>query len=144
MSAPCDSEAYGHIQPTTAISNRRKKLYGCHSRIWNLFLLLSTESQFQHILKWKIYLPTESEDENKLNPSEGKRDKKYCFSVFSLLKIFQKCYGLLLISVLLSSPHEAQAFDEIRRYHTRPLRTNWGPENVHFGKMQFLDLSFNA
>ena len=23
-----------------------------------------------------------------------------------------------------------QAFHELRRYHTRPLRLNWGPENV--------------
>ena len=28
----------------------------------------------------------------------------------------------------------AQPFDELRRYHTRPLQLNWGPENVHFGK----------
>ena len=34
----------------------------------------------------------------------------------------------------LSSPREARAFNELRRYHTRPLQLNWGPENVHFRK----------
>ena len=38
----------------------------------------------------------------------------------------------------------ARAFHELRRYHTRPLRLNWGPENVHFGKMHFRDLNINA
>ena len=38
----------------------------------------------------------------------------------------------------------AAAFHELRRYHTRPLRLSWSPENVHFGKRQFLDLYFNA
>ena len=28
----------------------------------------------------------------------------------------------------LSSPREAQAFHELRRFHTRPLRLNWGPD----------------
>ena len=56
--------------------------------------------------------------------------------------------------IILSSPREALAsagrarragaFDEVRRYHTRPLRLNKGPENLHFGKPQFLDLNFNA
>ena len=26
---------------------------------------------------------------------------------------------------------------ELRRYDTRPLRLNWGPGNVHFGKTRF-------
>ena len=30
-------------------------------------------------------------------------------------------------------------FHELRRYHTRPLRLNWGPENVHFGETHFRD-----
>ena len=46
--------------------------------------------------------------------------------------------------MILSNPREARApagragraraFDELRRYHTRSLRLNWGSENVHFGK----------
>ena len=56
--------------------------------------------------------------------------------------------------IFLSSPREAQApagrprgaraFHELRRYHTRPLRLNWGPENVHFGKRHFWDLNINV
>ena len=34
----------------------------------------------------------------------------------------------------LSSPRGAGAFHELRRYDTRPLQLNWGPENVHFRK----------
>ena len=37
-------------------------------------------------------------------------------------------------NIYLSSPRGARAFDELRRYHTRPLWLNWGPESVHFGK----------
>ena len=37
-----------------------------------------------------------------------------------------------------------QAFHELRRYHTRPLRLNWGPGNVHFGKRHFWDLNINV
>ena len=48
------------------------------------------------------------------------------------------------ICMSLSSPRGAWAFDEIRRYHTRPLRLNWGPENVHFGKTQFWDPNIHA
>ena len=44
----------------------------------------------------------------------------------------------------LSSPRGAWAFDESRRYHTRPSRFNWGPENVHFGKTLFRDLNIDA
>ena len=35
-------------------------------------------------------------------------------------------------------------FCELRRYHTRPLRLNWGSENVHFGKTYFRDQNINA
>ena len=34
---------------------------------------------------------------------------------------------------------EARAFDELRRYHTRPSQFNWGPRNVNFGKTHFKD-----
>ena len=44
----------------------------------------------------------------------------------------------------LSSPRGAWAFDELRMYHTRPLRFNWDPENVHFGKTHLRDLIINA
>merc|ERR1712127_863171 len=44
----------------------------------------------------------------------------------------------------LSSPHKARAFHELRRYHTRPLRFNWGPENVHFRKTQFWNPNINV
>ena len=44
----------------------------------------------------------------------------------------------------LSSPRGAWAFDELRRYHTRPLRLNWGRENVYFGKNHFRDPNIDA
>ena len=45
--------------------------------------------------------------------------------------------------ISLSSPRGARNFHELRRYHTRPLRLNWGPENVHFGKTHFWDPNIN-
>ena len=44
----------------------------------------------------------------------------------------------------LTSPRGARAFHELRRYHTRPLRLNWGPGNVHFGKTHFWDPNINV
>ena len=44
----------------------------------------------------------------------------------------------------LSSLREARAFNKLRRYHTRPSRFNWGPENVHFWKIHFRDLYISA
>ena len=41
----------------------------------------------------------------------------------------------------LSSPRGAWAFHELRRYHIRPIRFNWGLKSVHFGKMHFRDLN---
>ena len=38
---------------------------------------------------------------------------------------------------MLSSPSGVWGFDELRKYHTRPLRLNWGPKNVHFGNTHF-------
>ena len=46
--------------------------------------------------------------------------------------------------ITLSSPRGARAFHELRRYHTMPLRLNWGPKNVHFGKRHFRDPNINA
>ena len=43
----------------------------------------------------------------------------------------------------LSSPRGVRAFHELRRYHTRPLQLNWGPQNVHFGKTHFWDPNIN-
>ena len=56
------------------------------------------------------------------------------------------CVAIWVIRVQnkLSSPRGAWAFDELRRYHNRPLQLNWGPENVHFGKMHFRDPNINA
>ena len=36
------------------------------------------------------------------------------------------------------------AFDELRRYHTRPSRFSWCPENVHLGEKHFRDLNIDA
>ena len=44
----------------------------------------------------------------------------------------------------LSSPRGAWAFDELRKYNTRPLRFNWGPKHVNFGKTQFRDPNIDA
>ena len=49
-----------------------------------------------------------------------------------------------LSHVDLSSPRGAWAFDELRRYHTRPLRINWGPENVNFRKTYFREPNMDA
>ena len=46
--------------------------------------------------------------------------------------------NILLISLLIL------LFIKLRRYHTRPLRLNWGPENVHFEKTHFWDLNINV
>ena len=43
-----------------------------------------------------------------------------------------------------SSPRKARAFNELRRYHTRPRWFNCGPENVHFGKTHLKNLNINA
>ena len=43
-----------------------------------------------------------------------------------------------------SSNQGRAGFDELKRYHTRPLRFNWGPENVHFGKTHFWDPNINV
>ena len=45
-----------------------------------------------------------------------------------------------ITSIMLSSPRGARAFHELRRYHTRPLQLNWGPENVNFGKTHSIEL----
>ena len=34
--------------------------------------------------------------------------------------------------------------DKLRRYHTRPLPFNWGPENLHLGKTHFRDPNIDA
>ena len=38
----------------------------------------------------------------------------------------------------------AWAFHELRIYHTRPLRLNWGPKKLHFDKTQFWDPNINV
>ena len=42
------------------------------------------------------------------------------------------------------SPCRAWAFDELGRYHTRPLQLNWGPKNVYFVKTDFRDPYIDA
>ena len=64
---------------------------------------------------------------------------KYCSIFFFVYQLFP-CY----LNIILSRPRGAWAFDELRRYHTRPSRFNWSPENVHFGNMHFMDLNINA
>ena len=46
--------------------------------------------------------------------------------------------------LIISIPRSAQAFHELRSYHTRPLQLNWGPENVDFGKTHFMDPNINV
>ena len=75
--------------------------------------------------------------------------KKWPIWVTSCYLIFFNYQMLNFDSVLhsgldLSSPRGARAFPELRRYHTWPLRLNWGPENVHFGKRHFWDLNINV
>ena len=43
-------------------------------------------------------------------------------------------------------PARSADFSQInlRRYHTRLLRLNWGPENVHFGKTHIRDPNISA
>ena len=53
-------------------------------------------------------------------------------------------FGWRCWQMSLSSPRGARAFHELRRYHTRPSRFNWGPKNVHFGKTHFRDPNSNA
>ena len=36
-------------------------------------------------------------------------------------------------------PHGVWAFNELRIYHNRPCRFNWGPKNVHFRKYLNID-----
>ena len=67
----------------------------------------------------------------------------------SLANLLNHCNMMLArykfrLDCLLSSPRGALAFHELRRYHTRPLRLNWGPENVHFGKTHFWDPNINV
>ena len=51
--------------------------------------------------------------------------------------MFKFVLGGRIKELELSSPREARAFHELRRYHTRPLQLNWGPENVHLEKRDF-------
>ena len=66
------------------------------------------------------------------------------FSNFQQQKITKRLYYFLLL--YLSSLREAlaRAFHELERYHTRPFRLNWGPENVHFGKTHFWNPNINV
>ena len=66
----------------------------------------------------------------------------YCF-ILANLSFTSLVYKGIVISGL-SSPRGAPAFHKLRRYHTRPLPLNWGPENVLFGKTHFWDPNINV
>ena len=61
-----------------------------------------------------------------------------------MVTIILRCQKVFfsLLEHILSSPREA--FSELRRYHTRPLRLNSGPKNVYFGKTHFRDPNINV
>ena len=58
--------------------------------------------------------------------------------------VLEEFWSLLPLVQKSSSPHEARAFKELRRYHTRPSQFNWGPKNVDFGETPFSDLNIDA
>ena len=51
------------------------------------------------------------------------------------------CFQNMAKFIVISSLRAARAFNE---YHTRPSWFNWGPTNVHFGKLRLSDLNINA
>ena len=53
-------------------------------------------------------------------------------------------FYISIISAIHLLSSGARFFHESRRYHTRPLRLNWGPENVHFGKTHFCVPNINV
>ena len=61
-----------------------------------------------------------------------------CYLLFPFLSRSREAWALV------GRPRRAWAFDELRRYHTRPLRFYWGPENVHFWKAHFKDQNIDA
>ena len=63
-----------------------------------------------------------------------------------LLKVplYAQFCELTALHLGLSSPRGAWAFHELRRYDTRPLQLNWGPENVYFRKTRFWDPNINV
>ena len=65
----------------------------------------------------------------------------------AIIKVQQRQIFFLFLTQIyvwsLSSPHEARA-PKLRRYHTRPLRFSWDPENVHFGKTHLRDPNMDA
>ena len=73
--------------------------------------------------------PTEVESSAKLPLKLGEK-LNYVWKGWELFTLICRLSAL-------SSPRGAWAFDELRTYHTRPLRLNWGPENIRFGKRIF-------
>ena len=57
-----------------------------------------------------------------------------CCTLWYFKVLFGPLWRVMVFFGILSSPREARAFHELRRYHTRPLQLNWGPEKVHFRK----------
>ena len=66
----------------------------------------------------------------KIHVDDGKANKTLK-SAITVVNIVKATFTYRMPTNL-SSPRGARAFHELRRYHTRPLRLNWGPENVHF------------
>ena len=63
----------------------------------------------------------------------------------SPLFVLKACALLTLLTYLFTvKANFIKAFHKVSRYNTRPLRLNWGPENVHFGKKHFRDPNINA
>ena len=62
----------------------------------------------------------------------------FTWNCYTFLCIFfsSTIYNVETYDQFLLSPRGAWAFDELRRYHTRPLRFNCGSVNVHFEKTQ--------
>ena len=73
-----------------------------------------------------------------------------CFSLYLSICLFVCLFVFLFLSSKPEArppaghPRRAWAFEELRRYHPRPSRFNWGPENVHFGKTHSRDLNINT
>ena len=73
-------------------------------------------------------------------------DCPLCNTKWPIIDLIWGRYRLSTVSIctiivhipMLSSPRVSRAFHKLRRYHTRPLRLNWGPENVHFEKRIFV------
>ena len=88
-------------------------LWLIHNSIYFHFLIILWEDQIQH---------------EKYTIKSTYCEANYFF--YERLKKFQQIYLYKFWRIFFIKP--APAFHKLRRYHTRPLRLNWGPKNVHF------------